>query len=146
MNIAEILEANAASAGLIGVIIGALITLIGNLIQSFMKERNEKIAYERTRQEKIRDEKKALYAKCLKELRDVGKHFYFDDEEEAEEHENEEQEINLECESLMELEASAKVLTKLRKIISQKLQDIEIEKFEQQYNELVNTMREDVGI
>lgn len=146
MRLAEILQANATSAGLIGVILGALITFTGNVIQTIMKNINEKRVYKRTYQEKICNEKKALYAKCLTELRDVSKQVYYTEEREEQGQEKVISGIKLECESMMELEASSEVQNELKEIVTLNLQDTEIEEFEKKYDKLVKAMRNDIQI
>ena len=143
VKIAEMLQANTAFAGLIGVIVGALISLVGTLAQTVMNQRNEQIIYERTYREKMRNEKKEVYAKCLSELRSIKKQFYYNEDDV-----DRGNEVDIDCiesVSSMELLAGDDVKNKLKGLIKHKLKDIEVEVFEKEYDELAKAMREDIG-
>ena len=145
MDILSLIKESPSAAGLIGVIIGALLTFAGTIIQNLMVKRKEDLAYERSYRERVREYKKEIYTNCLKELLEIKAEYYYDSELKEDVGENNVIKIN--SQAAIDLVSPSKVREQL-KFIYDGLQRREgnIETFEKEYEKLSNLMQKDIKV
>ena len=130
-------------AGLIGVVIGALISYAGTITQFLLTKRKDDIAYRRLFRDKVRDYKREIYTRCLTELLDIKTKYYYDAEVQKDLTDN--SVIKIDSQAAVDLVSSPRVSKQLKKIydgLQHREGDIDV--FEKEYQILSDLMKEDV--
>ncbi len=140
-----LIKESASVAGLLGVVIGALISFAGTITQNLLTKRKEDLAYERSIREKVREYKREIYTTCLSELLNIKAEYYYDTVVQEELIDNDV--IRISSQAAIDLVSPAKIRMQLKKIydgLQQREGNLDV--FEKEYQELSRLMNEDIGV